>query len=94
MNDIYCLKEIKQINISDDIEELFIELFKTENIIKIFLNLILEKIKTFKYNKNINYYNIQAIGKTRVGKSTLINTLLKHKVASTSFGEIGTYQLD
>jgi len=36
MKDIYCLKEIKQINISDDIEELFIELFKTENIKNIF----------------------------------------------------------
>lgn len=92
MKDIYCLKEIEQVRISDDIEELFIELFQTENIKKIFLNLILEKIKTFKYNKNINCYNIQVIGKTGVGKSTLINALLRDKVARTSFGEIGTYQ--
>ena len=28
MKDIYCLKEIEQIKISDDIEELFIELFQ------------------------------------------------------------------
>ena len=94
MKDIYCLKEIEQIKISDDIEELFIELFQTEKIEKIFLNIILEKIKSFDYNKKINCYNIQIIGKTGVGKSTLINALLRVEKAPTSFGKIGTYQTE
>ena len=92
MKELYCLKEIEKIKISDDIEELFIELFQTENIKQIFLNIILEKIKNFNYNKKINCYNIQIIGKTGVGKSTLINALLRNEVAPTSFGKIGTYQ--
>ena len=92
MKDIYCLQDIEKISISDDIEELFIDLFQTENIKQIFLKLILEKIKIFEYNKNINRYNIQIIGKTGVGKSTLINALLRKEVAPTSWGKIGTYQ--
>ena len=94
MKELYCLKEIENIKISDDIEELFIELFQTENIKQIFLNIILEKIKNFNYNKKINCYNIQIIGKTGVGKSTLINALLRKEVAPTSFGKIGTYQTE
>ena len=92
--DFYCLEEIEKIKISDDIEELFIELFQSENIKQIFLNIILEKIKLFEYNKKINCYNIQIIGKTGVGKSTLINALLRNEVAPTSFGKIGTYQTE
>ena len=94
MKELYCLKEIENIKISDDIEELFIELFQTENIKQIILNIILEKIKNFNYNKKINCYNIQIIGKTGVGKSTLINALLRKEVAPTSFGKIGTYQTE
>ena len=92
MKDIYCLKEINNIKISDDIEELFLELFDSENVSKIFLQKILESIKNFKYNKKINSYNIQIIGRTGVGKSTLINTLLRTEVANTSFGRIGTHE--
>jgi len=72
--------------------ELFFELFENENIKQIYLKNILESIKTFKFNKKINSYNIQIIGKTGVGKSTLINTLLRTDVANTSFGRIGTYE--
>ena len=39
------------------------------------LKKILEKIKLFKFNEQINCYNIQIIGNSGVGKSTLINTL-------------------
>jgi len=88
----YCFKEIGDIKISEDIEELFINLFESENIKKMFLETILENIKIFKYNKNVNCYNIQIIGKTGVGKSTLINSLLRTDVAFTSFGRIGTYE--
>ena len=92
MKNIYCLNEIENIKILEDIEELFFELFENENIKQIYLKNILESIKTFKFNKKINSYNIQIIGKTGVGKSTLINTLLRTDVANTSFGRIGTYE--
>ena len=92
IKDIYCIEEIKNINLSKDIEDLFSELFESEGVKKIFLNIILEKIKDFKYDKKINSYNIQIIGKTGVGKSTLINTLLRTEVAETSFGKVGTYE--
>ena len=92
LKDSYCFEEIKNINLSNDIEELFKKLFESENIKKTFLNIILEEIKKFKYNKNIKSYNIQIIGKTGVGKSTLINTLLRTDLAETSFGQVGTYE--
>ena len=93
LRDSYCFKEIKNIsNLAEDIEELFRELFESENIKKIFLNIILGKIKTFKYSKKIDSYNIQIIGKTGVGKSTLINTLLRTDLAETSFGRVGTHE--
>lgn len=92
LNYNYCLKEIENIKISDDIEELFINLFESEKSKKLFLEKILENIKYFKYNKNVNCYNIQIIGKTGVGKSTLINSLLRIDKAFTSFGRIGTYE--
>jgi len=92
MKEIYCLKEIENIKITEDIEELFLELFENENISQLFLKNIIEKIKNFKYDKQINSYNIQIIGKTGVGKSTLINTLLRTEVSTTSFGKIGTHK--
>ena len=92
LKDSYCFEEIKNINLSNDIEELFKKLVESENIKKTFLNIILEEIKKFKYNKNIKSYNIQIIGKTGVGKSTLINTLLRTDLAETSFGQVGTYE--
>lgn len=92
IKNIYCMKEIEAIRINDDLEELFLGLFESENISQLFLKNILEEIKNFKFNKKINSYNIQIIGKTGVGKSTLVNTLLRTEVASTTFGRIGTHE--
>ena len=92
MKNIYCMKEIEKIRINEDLEELYLGLFESENIGQLFLKNILEEIKKFKFNKKINNYNIQIIGKTGVGKSTLVNTLLRTEVASTTFGRIGTHE--
>ena len=95
LQDIYCVTEIeKNIKISDELEELYLNLFQSENISQLFLNIILEKIKSFNFNKKISCYNIQIIGATGVGKSTLINTLLRKKLSPTSFGRIGTFKTD
>ena len=92
MKNIYCMKEIEKIRINEDLEELYLGLFESENIGRLFLKNILEEIKKFKFNKKISSYNIQIIGKTGVGKSTLINTLLRTEIASTTFGRIGTHE--
>jgi len=92
MKNIYCMKEIEKIRVNEDLEELYLGLFESENIGQLFLKNILEEIKKFKFNKKISSYNIQIIGKTGVGKSTLINTLLRTEIASTTFGRIGTHE--
>ena len=92
LKNIYCMKEIEKIRINEDLEELYLGLFESENIGQLFLKNILEEIKKFKFNKKISSYNIQIIGKTGVGKSTLVNTLLRTEVASTTFGRIGTHE--
>jgi tRNA/tmRNA/rRNA uracil-C5-methylase (TrmA/RlmC/RlmD family) len=53
MKDIYCLKDIENIKINDDIEELFIELFESENtnlinpLIIIIIKILLLNLKKF-----------------------------------------------
>ena len=92
IQDIYCSEDINNINISDDLEELFYNLYKNENIKDIFLKTILKSINTFQFNNQINCYNIQIIGNSGVGKSTLINTLLREEVAKTTIGSVGTLE--
>ena len=77
IKDIYCIEEINNMNISNEIEELFYQLYESENIKDIFLKELLKQIKLFKFNNKINCYNIQVIGNSGVGKSTLINALLR-----------------
>ena len=62
IQDIYCLEDINNINISDDLEELFYNLYKNENIKDIYLKEILNSIKNFAFNNQIKCYNIQIIG--------------------------------
>jgi GTPase SAR1 family protein len=92
IQDIYCLEDINNINISDDLEELFYNLYKNENIKDIYLKEILNSIKNFAFNNQIKCYNIQIIGNSGVGKSTLINALLREEVAKTTIGSVGTLE--
>ena len=92
IQDIYCSEDINNINISDDLEELFNNLYKNENIKNIYLKELLKSINTFEFNNQINCYNIQIIGNSGVGKSTLINALLREEVAKTSIGSVGTLE--
>ena len=90
--DAYCLKEINEMKITDEIDDLFYKLFETEKLKDIFLQEIFAKIKEFKFTKEINSYNIQIIGNTGVGKSTLINALLRSEKAATSTGSVCTLE--
>ena len=92
IKDIYCANDINSMNISDEIEDLFYILYKNENIKDIYLKEILNHIRTFEFNNQINCYNIQIIGNSGVGKSTLINALLREEVAKTTIGSVGTLE--
>lgn len=92
IQDIYCLEDIKNISISDDLEELFYNLYKNENIKDIYLKEILNSINSFEFNNQINCYNIQIIRNSGVGKSTLINALLREEVAKTTISSLGTLE--
>ena len=92
IKDIFCIKDMDNINISDEIEDLFFNLYKNEKIKDILLKEILNQIKLFHFNNQIKCYNIQIIGNSGVGKSTLINALLREEVAKTSIGSVGTLE--
>ena len=92
IKDIFCIKDIDNMNISDEIEDLFFNLYKNEKIKDILLKEILNQIKLFHFNNQIKCYNIQIIGNSGVGKSTLINALLREEVAKTSIGSVGTLE--
>jgi predicted GTPase len=92
IKDIYCANDINSMNISDEIEDLFYIFYKNDNIKDIYLKEILNHIRTFEFNNQINCYNIQIIGNSGVGKSTLINALLREEVAKTTIGSVGTLE--
>ena len=92
IKDIYCVNDINSMNISDEIEDLFYTLCKNENIKDIYLKEILNQLQIFEFNNKINCYNIQIIGNSGVGKSTLINALLREEVAKTTIGCVGTLE--
>ena len=92
IKDIYCLPDINNINISDELENLFYSLYDSENLKALYLKEIINVIKSFEFNSQINCYNIQIIGNSGVGKSTLINALLREDVAKTTVGSVGTLE--
>ena len=92
IKDIYCLEDINNLSLSDDLEELFYNFYKNENVKDIYLNKILNLINSFEFNNKIKCYNIQIIGNSGVGKSTLINALLREEVAKTTIGSVGTLE--
>ena len=58
----------------------------------LFINSIKNKIEKLKFDNNysINYLTIIVVGKSGVGKSTLINAIFQKKVAKTGAPEIQT----
>ena len=83
----WCEQEIKDFDFSKILKDYYPQLIKSEALDKIFIenikNLLKEKIK----QNEVNHLNIQIIGKTGVGKSTLVNSLLSKEVAIVSVGE-------
>jgi len=74
-------------------EDLIIKIVKQEKFPKNVKDLLEERITNFNnenMNINISSFNIIIIGNTGVGKSTLLNKVLKEKKAKTDFGDVCT----
>ena len=74
-------------------EDLIIKIVKQEKFPKNVKDLLEERITNFNnenMNINISSFNIIIIGNTGVGKSTLLNKVLKEKLAKTNFGDACT----
>ena len=52
----YCLKEINEMKITDEIDDLFYKLFETEKLKDLFLQEIFAKIKEFKFRLKYIFY--------------------------------------
>jgi len=84
------LKKLIDENISlDEInEDIISKIVMVEKYVKILREFIEDKITNLNNeNININSFNIIILGNTGVGKSTLLNTVLKEKLAETKFGD-------
>jgi len=83
-------KNIKFENINDDF---IYKIVKTEKFIKSVREFIEDKFSNSyddNLNINISSFNIIVLGNTGVGKSTLLNTVLKEQLAKTAFGDACT----
>ena len=87
---IWCYNELDRVNIDGYIYHIFetIAYQLNQTLIK-YLDKIVNELKNI---NNITILNVQIIGKTGVGKSTLINSLLFKKVAKEGLGECCTLE--
>lgn len=84
------LKKLIDENITLDVinDDMISKIVKEEKYVKILREFIDDKIINLNNeNININSFNIIILGNTGVGKSTLLNTVLKEKLAETKFGD-------
>ena len=79
--------EIIDIYLKKTIIDCYQQLFQSENIFEIIENNVRNIIKELIKEKEIEHLNIEIIGKTGVGKSTLINAIFGEKLAITKKGE-------
>jgi ABC-type dipeptide/oligopeptide/nickel transport system ATPase subunit len=85
----WCIEEIEKEDYSNKIKEIFNKLkeeYRIETNLKLMIKNIIKKIQF----ENVSCYNIQIVGFTGVGKSTLINSIFQENIAEESFGNIGT----
>ena len=90
------IKQITKSNIENRKKEfcyLFEKLFANENIQNKITNKYIEIINKNYTNKELKKMNFMIIGASGVGKSTLINALLREKVAKEGLGGVCTTQI-
>ena len=83
----WCEEEIKEIDLEKLIKDCYQQLIKGENLNDIIKENIKELIKLLIQQNEIKHLNLQIIGKTGVGKSTLVNAIFGEKVAEVKKGE-------
>ena len=87
LSEIWCEEDIEEIDFEKIIKECYEQLFKFENLEKIIKENVKQLIKDLIKENEIKHLNIQIIGKTGVGKSTLVNAIFGEKVAEEKKGE-------
>ena len=91
--------KIKEKNIEYDFNEFVAQVINIEGANEIYMNKIYEEINEISQNKKlfeINYFTVMLIGKSGVGKSTLINSLLQlteERKAKTGVGNFQTVDI-
>ena len=83
----WCEEEIKEIDLEKLIKDCYQKLIIGENLNDSIKENVKELIKILIQQNEIKHLNLQIIGKTGVGKSTLVNAIFGEKVAQVKKGE-------
>ena len=83
----WCEEEIKEINLEKLIKDCYQQLINGENLNDRIKENVKELITILIQQNEIKHLNLQIIGKTGVGKSTLVNAIFGEKVAEVKKGE-------
>ena len=83
----WCEEEIKEIDLEKLIKDCYQKLIIGENLNDSIKENVKELIKILIQQNEIKHLNLQIIGKTGVGKSTLVNAIFGEKVAEVKKGE-------
>ncbi len=90
LNDLagnWCVDEIKEIDLEKVLKSCYEQLIQNENLKITIKENVKELIRELIKKNEINHLNLQVIGKTGVGKSTLLNAIFGEKVAEEKKGE-------
>ena len=87
LSKIWCIDEIKEIDFDKIVKDCFQQLIISEKLEDNIKDNVRQLIKNLIKENEIKHLNLQIIGKTGVGKSTLINSIFGEKLAEEKKGE-------